>query len=256
MLASLAIAYMLSFLHALEMHWSVYGALGASVWLIYTFDHLMDANTIGVSVISERHQFHNRYFKQIVYLWSLTLIVSGFVLLPNLPPKTILYGVVGCAVVIVHFVFVKLLGSKLSIWIQKEFGVALVFTLGVFVGPLSYVNDLTQLILIEFVRLFFVSFFNLVMFSLFDLEIDSAQNQTSIARYLKLKGTYSLLLLIDLLFLSSLFFYHFDSSCYFYAFVLVFYNGLVFLKLKGKIMQYYRFFGDLVLIGAVVVPFL
>ena len=153
-LASLAIAFMIDELHSLSMHWSVYGALGSMVWLIYTFDHLMDAKSIGRDLVSDRHQFHRTYFKQIVYIWSCILVLSAIVLLPFLPNRTILYGVFASTFVVVHFMLVKMLGSKLAIWIQKEFGVALVFTLGVFVGPISYLKGFNVDFVFEFLRLF------------------------------------------------------------------------------------------------------
>jgi hypothetical protein len=254
-LASLAIAFMIDELHALGMHWSVYGALGSMVWLIYTFDHLMDAKTIGEDLISQRHQFHERNFKQIIYVWLAILLLSVFVLLPVLPSRTILYGVFASVFVIVHFVFVKLLGSKLAIWVQKEFGVALVFTLGVFVGPLSYVPEVDLSLFTEFTRLFLVAFFNLIMFSLFDLGIDQAQQQTSLTRYLGIKRTYLFLLGIDGLFLLTFLFNHFDSSFYFYSFILLFYNAMVFLKISIKMKERYRLVGDSILIVAAFVPF-
>ena len=254
-LASLSIAFMLDSLHTLNMHWSVYGALASMVWLIYTFDHLMDAKSIGLNLVSDRHKFHDQYFKELVYVWSLIFLISAFILLPYLPERTILYGVFGSVFVIVHFVFVKLLGSKLSIWIQKEFGVALVFTLGVFIGPLSYVTELESSLFVEFSRLFLVAFFNLIMFSLFDVDLDQAQKQTSLSQYLGKKGTNRFLLGIDGLFLFTFFFEHFDSSFYFYSFVLLFYNGLTFLNWNINIEKKYRLIGDFILIGAGLVPF-
>jgi len=247
---------MLAFVHNLDMHWSVYTALAVMVWLIYTFDHLMDAKSIGANVTSDRHRFHQQYFKQIIYYWSVLLIASAFVLLPHLPHRTILFGVLGSVFVIVHFVFVKLLGSKLSVWIQKEFGVALVFTLGVFIGPLSYLKSFDDALLLDFIRLFLVAFFNLIMYSLFDLGIDRAQNQTSLTRYLGEKNTRFFLIGLDSLFLLTCVFNQFNSSFFFFFFVLLFYNGMVFLKLGGKTQQYFRLVGDSILIGAVLVPFI
>lgn len=254
-LASLAIAYMIANLHDLDMQWSVYTALGSMVWLIYTFDHLMDAKSIGDDLVSERHVFHHIYFKQIVYCWLFVLLTSVFTLVPQLPLKTILYGVYGTVFVISHFVLVKLLGSKLAIWIQKEFGVALVFTLGVFIGPLSYIPELNGEIFIEFSRLFLVAFFNLIMFSFFDLEIDTKQNQTSLTRYLGKEKTQFFLLGIDALFVITLLFQHFDQSLYFYSSVLFFYNLMVFSAFNKIIEKQYRFLGDSILIGAALIPF-
>ena len=255
-LAAWSIAFMLSNLHEIHMHWSVYCSLSVTVWLIYTFDHLMDARSIGANLVSDRHKFHKDHFNTILYGWSIILIASVFVLLPRLPHKTILYGVFGSALVVGHFVLVKLLGSKLSVWIQKEFGVALVFSLGVFTGPLSYMKEFDVNLLAEFTRLFLVAFFNLIMFSLFDLGIDKTQNQTSLTRYLGVKRTYILLLSIDFIFVLTLFFCHFDSSLYFYSSVLFFYNILVLIKFNSKSVKQYRLIGDSILIGAALVPFL
>jgi hypothetical protein len=223
------------------------------VWLIYTFDHLMDAKSIGDNLISDRHKFHLQYFKPIVYVWLGVLLCSVFILLPNLPHQTIIYGVFASTFVIVHFVLVKLLGSKLSIWIQKEFGVALVFALGVFIGPISYISEFDNTIYLEFTRLFLVAFFNLVMFSLFDFQVDLEQKQTSLTQYLGKKRTHFFLLGIDGLYAVTMFFSHFDPSFYFYSFVLVFYNLMIFLNCSSRLNNGYRLVGDSILIAAVLV---
>jgi hypothetical protein len=93
------------------------------------------------------------------------------------------------------------------------------------------------------------------MFSLFDLGIDQAQQQTSLTRYLGIKRTYLFLLGIDGLFLLTFLFNHFDSSFYFYSFILLFYNAMVFLKISIKMKERYRLVGDSILIVAAFVPF-
>ncbi len=145
-------------------------ALGLAVWVIYTFDHLMDARVSDKALASERHSFHRRHF----YLLS-SCMISGLagiaVLLFIMPPVTVLWGsALGCAV-LAYFLMIHLLQFK---WlVHKELMVALIYASGIFTGPLSiYTGQVGLLHVILFLQFVIMALLNLIIFSLYDEEFD------------------------------------------------------------------------------------
>src|SRR5690606_25266203 len=67
-------------------------ALGLSVWIIYTVDHLNDARHIGHASHTQRHYFHQHHFKRLRAAVIAGLVVE-LLLLYYLPSSIILKGV-------------------------------------------------------------------------------------------------------------------------------------------------------------------
>lgn len=166
----------------------IYYCLGASVWLIYTLDHLLDARKIDY-IVTPRHSFHKKYFKILVWAWLLSLVISGILAVLYLPIPTIKLGILATVLVIIHLVLVNLLGSKVSVFVQKELGVAVAYATGVLVGPLSVLEELPAYIWILASQVFLLAMINLLEFSLFDKKIDAKQGQTSIVQSIGEKPT-------------------------------------------------------------------
>ena len=55
----------------------IYLALGSSVWLTYTMDHILDANSNTKVVITPRHTFHKKFFKELIGIWLLVFILTA-----------------------------------------------------------------------------------------------------------------------------------------------------------------------------------
>lgn len=150
--------------------------LGLSVWLIYTVDHLMDAVQLkrsGMIFRTYRHQFHSTYFNWL----RVACLVSFFSILISLafiPRELILNGLALTAIVSAYL----LLNSFLSL--GKEFIIAACYISGVLLPSQIETHQLlansSVLILISF---FITVLFNVVMFSFFDLEMDSIENKKS-----------------------------------------------------------------------------
>jgi hypothetical protein len=52
-------------------------ALGLTVWLIYTLDHLMDARTIKNKATAKRYQFHQQHFSILGITWVMAIVCDG-----------------------------------------------------------------------------------------------------------------------------------------------------------------------------------
>ena len=156
----------------------VYVSLFTAVWLIYTIDHLIDAKKLNDNQASLRHVIHKKYFNELTILWIIVFLFGAFFSL-YLPLETRKVGFLASALVIVHLVLVYLLGSKVSVFIQKEIGIAFTYCVGIAVGPVSLSEGFDGFGYFFMVQIFLLALLNLLEFSWFDREIDRKQNQTS-----------------------------------------------------------------------------
>jgi 4-hydroxybenzoate polyprenyltransferase len=78
--------------------------LGITVWLIYTIDHLVDARWVNHPASSERHRFHQRFFKHLtiacVILLMIDLALLVFVRKPILLVGIAFSGAVGIYIIL------------------------------------------------------------------------------------------------------------------------------------------------------------
>jgi len=154
---------------------SVPVCLAISIWLIYTLDHLLDAKR-SPQITIERHLFHRRNFK-ILVINLILIALTGFYVAWSLPTITFIYGLGLILLVLVYFTLIYFLKN----FHFKEILVAIVYASGVFLGPISLIENGVDLQIISlFIQLLFLAFINLILFSYNDLEKDQADGNPSI----------------------------------------------------------------------------
>jgi len=143
-------------------------ALVISVWMIYTIDHLLDARSIAHQAASFRHHFHQHFQREIFCLLFLAAI-GLLIILIQLPPITIFYGIPVVLGVLVYFTLNRLLGLNF----QKEILVAVLYVIGVYIGPysLSSGNIPKEMNFLLF-QLALMAWANLLIFGIYELEED------------------------------------------------------------------------------------
>src|SRR5687768_6879666 len=78
-------------------------ALGLTVWIIYTADHLRDASKIVGEASTERHRFHQVHYKKLMFLTMIALGLNVVVIL-FLKPPVLEWGVVLSFVVFAYMI--------------------------------------------------------------------------------------------------------------------------------------------------------
>ncbi|WP_420316875.1 hypothetical protein [Ekhidna sp.] len=167
--------------------WEAYALLGGVVWLIYTTDHLRDAeNKIRSS--RERYLFHKNHRKSLLVVAVLVLIALCILVL--FIPLVIFLG--GLALAIFSFVYL-MMQHRLSRFLSKEIYVALVYSAGILMVPFllsqTYRWDV-------FLLLVLLTFVNLSLFSLYEKEDDIRDKFQSIATELNGKQLEKIILLL------------------------------------------------------------
>lgn len=156
--------------------------LGLTVWAIYTIDHLMDAKKVNFQHASSRHRFHKLHFVTLSKL-VIFMVCAISIALFWLDYETLKYGVFLSCLVVIYFISVHML--RLKLMLHKEITVALLYTSGILLGPLSQLEhtiDLAQILLIF--SFFHVALVNLLLFSYLDQDSDRSAGFQSICHHL------------------------------------------------------------------------
>ena len=166
----------------IDMPWSWWVVFPVSIWVFYTGDHLLDAYRLGSKAHTLRHQFHFRYFSILCGVVLGLLLLVGVVSFFAPSPLLRLGFFLGC-LGIVHLGLSFVLQNTISKWLQKELGVALIYTLGVWGGPaMLYPDNLPIPYLVIACQFFFLALINLLLFSLYEIETDTLDGHTSFVR--------------------------------------------------------------------------
>jgi 4-hydroxybenzoate polyprenyltransferase len=188
-LGAILFLYALQNLYQLSFSWHVYFALASAVWLIYTVDHLMDANE--GSLIPRRH-FHYTH-RNILIGFAGIVSCSALINIYFLPYEIIKNGALLCAMCVAYLMVVYFIKG---FWI-KELVVALGYASGIFLAPLSLHSFWTFSDTVALIHLAMIALINLIMFSFYDFENDKNEGYNSIIiRFGKHRSSFFLNLLI------------------------------------------------------------
>jgi hypothetical protein len=148
-------------------------ALGLTVWIIYTADHLRDAKAIGKQAASARHRFHQKYFATLLSI-MMAAVVADTVIIFFIRKQVFTWGLVLTALVIVYLV------AQRYLKFLKEIFIALLYTGGVLLPSLSVTPlSITSFHVILIIQFALTALINLLMFSWFDSETDATDKLNS-----------------------------------------------------------------------------
>jgi hypothetical protein len=193
-----------------------YLLLPLSVWVVYTLDHLLDADRMGPSAQTPRHRFHYQYSRP---LWIMTVLgagICGVLGLVELSGLGVMFGIIIAALFSMHELITKLARGRASPLLIKELGVAVVFTAGTWGLPWMVHHRLTGrwfgwpiLVMLQY---FLLALVNLIEFSIYEARSDAIDRQTSLVQYSGRSAagrvTVALLILQSLLIVPALILWH------------------------------------------------
>lgn len=221
-------------------------ALGCTVWIIYTADHLRDAKNLKHRASTDRHQFHQLHYKILTKVLAGVIIVDAFAAL-LMKMEVLLWGIVLAAAVAVYLFMHR------SLKFLKEIFIATLYTCGILLPSLSLtredVNLMHYLIIFHFAILALI---NLLLFSWFDRELDQQDRQHSFVTIVGERITtiiiWLLIVVQSLLMLVQIYQGQNDRAAILLGMMgLLFVVIIIFNKPLGK-NDYYRFLGDAVFI--------
>jgi 1,4-dihydroxy-2-naphthoate octaprenyltransferase len=156
------------------LSWGVW-ALGLTVWIIYTTDHLVDARRVHTPASSKRHRFHQNHFAMLAGVLLLAMLIDGIVI--SFVRKPVLQsGLLLAGAVIIYLLVQR------NLKVAKEFCGALLYSVGVLLPAWSLSPTTMTLSQGLFAAEFCVTVLcNLLLFSLFDHHQDLRDHHHSFA---------------------------------------------------------------------------
>ncbi|WKK87049.1 hypothetical protein [Marivirga arenosa] len=227
-------------------------ALGLTVWLIYTIDHLLDARKLKSKDVFLRHAIHHKNAPYIFGLIAVVTMVLIFIL-QSLKPYLIGYGlalgfVVFCYLIYVHFI------QKTAIW-AKEWFIALVYASGICLPTFSYIQEIPLILIYFWLQLFILASINLILFNMIEYKTDKQNGFNSFAT---IKGAdFSRRVILFLLFAfvliwSSSFLLFKAEELLDYQAMFIFMASVLAMVLSKEIVlrqeEWYRVIGDIVFV--------
>ena len=185
----------LFFAQILQVHILSFGllALGLSVWIIYTADHLLDALKIKLPAATARHRFHQKNFKILLIMLAIAMVVNGIIIL-FIRHRVLVAGLYIAAIVGIYFLINRYLKF------MKEIFIAILYTIGVLLPSVSVTQQPTHnwpwLIIISFSV---TALINLSLFSWFDHARDLRDGNISFVTVLGERTSRTVIALLFLL---------------------------------------------------------
>ncbi|MBG0781241.1 MAG: hypothetical protein H0S84_03130 [Bacteroidales bacterium] len=180
-----------------ELPWWWLVSLALAVWFVYTLDHLFDARLNSGRLKNLRHQFHEQHFKKLVFVLLLTSF-TGLIIFYRF--ATVQMWIAACMLAVfalMHIVLVSSAALSNKIWLQKEVQIALIYSIGVWLGPLQHnENTIDIQAIMVFVTFTLLVWWETSFIALDELETDLKQQNTTLVTRLGKQNTKELLLLM------------------------------------------------------------
>lgn len=110
-------------------------ALPISVWIIYAFDHLIDALKVGEDTKTEKYTFHYLHWKSICAGVFLAIMLLFTIIIKNLNTKTIEYGLILSFLIFVY-ILINLFLNSIFKFFPRELIIAIGYIAGTWGIPL------------------------------------------------------------------------------------------------------------------------
>ena len=148
-------------------------ALGLTVWIIYTVDHLRDAKRIRHQASTVRHRFHQQNFRPLILFLSIAILIDAITIF-FIRKQVFEWGVILSIGVMFYLIFQK------SLRFLKELFIASLYTAGVLLLSITVTpiqaESMHYLLIVQFGS---IAWINLVLFSWFDHAFDQKDDQNS-----------------------------------------------------------------------------
>jgi len=128
--------------------------LALSVWIIYTFDHLLDAIKIKDRTLAGRRVFYYNNLKILFVVLFIVGLADVYLSLRFFSSRVIFYGGLLGLITALYFLLIHLIDNQKLFLFQKEIIVALIYTAGIYLVPVltspEMINTQQILIIISF----------------------------------------------------------------------------------------------------------
>lgn len=228
--------------------------LPMSVWVVYTFDHIIDGSKKKDKAVIERHRFHymnRRILLFLIGIISVTSICLGYLYLDH---RIMILGVILSIIIGLYFTLLFFTNNK-YITIQKELIIAIVYVVGIIMAPLYWYGELpTTVTLIIFAIIILLAWAEGIIISWFDYNNDIVDGHNSFTTFAGRENTrrfiIALHLLIEALIVSILLLYNVSLVELYSLLILLIMNlilgVIILIPYQSTIEKYHKLIGEFV----------
>jgi len=180
--------------------WSWWIVLAASVWLVYTTDHLIDGLKTGTVSGTERHLFHYLNRKSLLIALLIVALATAVIAFGFLDTRIIIFGIIAGGLTLSYLAIIYFSKGRPPLRIHKELLIAILYTAGIWGGPVILrAANLTANEWIVIILFLGLALLDLLILSYYEIEQDTADNHPSWAVHFGKKKTYDHIVIIAVL---------------------------------------------------------
>ncbi len=177
----IANALSVSFIFKTEIspYWLI--GLASGTWLIYILDHVIDNIRSEGIELSGRHYFIKKNIRVVYGLLLFLVLTILYCAYKGNNVHLIQSGFIVVAIVILHLALARINSLRKSLFNNKEFGVALVYALSIYIFPILQVSvsAFVEPIFYAFILLLLITYQSLLFCSIVDFRIDRQLHNAS-----------------------------------------------------------------------------
>lgn len=179
--------------------WAWWVALGITVWLLYTGDHLLDAWKFRKKGLRDLHRFIFNHRRILMWIMGIAAVTDLMIIFNFLGTLLVKYALLLAGLVLLFYAMRHLFRRNRLFFIPGEVFVLLLYMAGTWLGPwVARQGALRTSHALVAILFTLVLLMNLGVISLYDVKLDSRMGVASLARSLGTGPTRKLLLLSGL----------------------------------------------------------
>ena len=155
--------------------------LPVSVWFIYLLDHIVDGMKVRDKFFNEKYNFYFLHKKPLIALLIIMMIFNSYLALQYISLQLLLFGIVLSLIVVLYFILHHFLQAFRFYFLQKEFLIGLVYTAGIFGGPVVLTGQVNKIQIIVMISYLLMVLANIFSYSYFEYELDLKIRAKSVA---------------------------------------------------------------------------
>lgn len=159
--------------------WAWWVILPLSVWVIYTLDHLLDACKLEDNSHSLRHRYHLVHMKLLIRFLVLVVLTIFVIVVFFLKRDIIVFGLFAIVISCVYLIGVYFIKDPKSNLLQKEIFVALIYTAGIWGGPILLLNNFQLSEVLLMLVFFFTVLIDILLFAVYEIKSDKLDNHNT-----------------------------------------------------------------------------
>jgi 1,4-dihydroxy-2-naphthoate octaprenyltransferase len=179
--------------------WTWWVTLGATVWLLYTGDHMMDAWRHRKKSERSMHLFIFRHRRSLLWAMGVTVVLDLFLVFHFLDRAMLKYALLLCGLVLLFYAVRHVFRKTSILFIPGEIFVLVLYLAGTWMGPMvvgTFPLQPPQFMVM--ILMAGILMLNLGIISLYDVQLDSRLGISTLASRLGTRLTRNLMAAIAL----------------------------------------------------------